>query len=55
MPAEYTCPTCNQTFREDTYEGVIKRAAAHDHEHHGGPAQVTPEIEAALRGRVTER
>ena len=50
MPVEYDCPTCDETFREDTVEGVIKRAAAHHHEHHGGPAEITPEIEAAVRG-----
>lgn len=28
MPLEYHCATCNETFREETYEAVIKRAAA---------------------------
>jgi hypothetical protein len=55
MPHEYHCAKCNETFREDTVEGVLKRAAAHDHEHHGGPAEITPEIEAALRADVRER
>lgn len=54
MPAEYHCPTCNETFQEESYEGVIKRAAAHAHDHHGGPAQITPELEAALRANVRE-
>jgi hypothetical protein len=54
MPLEYSCPSCNHTFREETYEGVIKRAAAHDHEHHGGPESVTPEIEAALRSATVQ-
>ena len=53
MPAEYHCATCNETFAEETAEAVIKRAAAHNHEHHGGPEAITPEIEAALRSRVT--
>src|SRR4249920_1423272 len=37
MPLEYHCAQCNETFREDTVEGVLKRAAAHNHAHHGGP------------------
>jgi len=53
MPAEYHCATCNETFSEETAEAVIKRAAAHDHEHHGGPEAITPESEAASRSRVT--
>jgi hypothetical protein len=36
MPVEYQCPSCNETFREQTVEAVLKRAAAHDHTHHGG-------------------
>jgi hypothetical protein len=54
MPAEYRCATCDETIRDDTVEGVLKRAAAHEHEHHGGPAEITPEIETALRGQVQE-
>jgi hypothetical protein len=54
MALEYSCPTCNQTFRETTAEAVIKRAAAHHHEHHGGPESITPEIEEAIRGGMVE-
>ena len=54
MAFEYNCPDCDETFREDTAAGLIKRAAAHNHEHHGGPAEITPELEAALSGRVRE-
>jgi hypothetical protein len=54
MPAEYHCATCDETFQESTVEGVLKRAAAHNHDHHGGPAEITPEIEAALRSGVRE-
>ena len=49
MALEYDCPTCNQTFNEETFEGIFKRAAAHAHEHHGGPESLTPELEAAIR------
>jgi hypothetical protein len=54
MAVEYTCADCNETFREDTWEGLIKRAAAHNHEHHGGPSEITPELEAAIRGSGRE-
>ena len=54
MIAEYTCPTCNETFREETAEAVLKRAAAHNHRHHGGPESLTPELEARLRGLIRE-
>lgn len=54
MPAEYSCPTCNETFQEATPEAVLKRAAAHNHSHHGGPEAITPEIEAALRAQIRE-
>jgi hypothetical protein len=54
MAFELSCSECNETFRDDTYEGVIKRAAAHAHQHHGGPEAITPEIEAALRAAVRE-
>ena len=54
MPAEYHCAECNETFAEETVEGVLKRAAAHNHQHHGGPEAITPEIEAALRGQIRE-
>ncbi len=54
MALEYSCPTCNETFREETAAGAIKRAAAHNHEHHGGPEAITPEIEAALKAAMKE-
>jgi hypothetical protein len=54
MAVEYSCPTCNETFREDTAAGLIKRAAAHNHEHHGGSESITPEIEAAVNGGMRE-
>ena len=54
MPLEYHCAQCNETFREDTVEGVLKRAAAHNHAHHGGPESLTPELEAALRADIHE-
>jgi Protein of unknown function (DUF1059) len=54
MLAEYHCPTCNETFREETVEAVLKRAAAHNHDHHGGPESLTPELEAALRAQIRE-
>ncbi len=54
MPHEYSCENCPEAFREDTAEGLIKRAAAHNHDHHGAPAEITPEIEAAIRGRMVE-
>ncbi|MBY0396934.1 MAG: hypothetical protein K2X91_10765 [Thermoleophilia bacterium] len=37
-----------------TAEDAIKQAAAHSHDHHGGPAQITPELEAQLRNRLRE-
>ncbi len=54
MPLEYHCPTCNETFREETAAAVIKRAAAHNHSHHGGPESITPEIEAAITQGIHE-
>jgi len=54
MVAEYHCAGCNETFREDTVEGVLKRAAAHNHDEHGGPASITPEVEAGLRANIRE-
>ena len=54
MPLEYDCPSCNHTFAEETVEAILKRAAAHNHEHHGGPEGLTPELEAAIRGGVRE-
>jgi hypothetical protein len=54
VPYEYHCATCNETFAESTVEGVLKRAAAHNHLHHGGPESITPEIEAALRAEVRQ-
>lgn len=40
----YHCETCTGQFGEESYEAVIKRAAANEH----GEA-ITPEIEAAVR------
>ena len=54
MPATWSCDQCQEVLKDDSYEGVIKRAAAHNHDHHGGPAQITPELEAALRANVTQ-
>ena len=54
MAYEWKCNDCDETYREDTAAGLIKRAAAHHHEHHGGPAEITPELEAALRSQMTE-
>jgi len=54
MIAEYRCATCNETFREETAEAALKRAAAHNHAHHGGPESLTPELEAALRAQIRE-
>jgi hypothetical protein len=54
MPLEYHCATCNETFRENTVEAVLKRAAAHNHAHHGGPEALTPDVEAALRSQIRE-
>jgi hypothetical protein len=54
MPLEYHCETCNETFAEETVEGVLKRAAAHNHQHHGGPESLTPEVEAALRAKIKQ-
>ena len=54
MIAEYHCETCNETFREETVEAVLKRAAAHNHQHHGGPEAITPELEAQLRAAVRQ-
>lgn len=51
MPLEYHCATCNENFREETYEAVIKRAAAHNHAHRGGPESLTPELEAQPRAK----
>jgi Protein of unknown function (DUF1059) len=55
MIAEYHCASCNETFSESTVEGVLKRAAAHNHDHHGGPDTLTPELEASLRAAITTR
>ena len=54
MPLEYSCPTCNETFEETTAAGLMKRAAAHNHAHHGGPESITPEIEAAINAATRE-
>jgi hypothetical protein len=54
MPLEYHCDTCNETFRDETAAALIKRAAAHNHLHHGGPESITPEIEKAIRGKMVE-
>jgi hypothetical protein len=40
----YHCETCKGIFGEESYEAVIKRAAANEH----GQA-ITPELEAAVR------
>ena len=56
MAHTYSCDQCDETLpRRTATEGVIKRAAAHNHDHHGGPAEMTPEIEAALRANVTQK
>jgi Protein of unknown function (DUF1059) len=54
MALEYHCPTCNETFREETAAALIKRAAAHNHSHHGGPESITPEVEAAITSGMRE-
>ncbi len=54
MPATWNCDQCGEVLKDDSYEGVITRAAAHNHDHHGAPAQMTPELEAALRAAVTQ-
>ncbi len=54
MVAEYHCRACTEPFSEDTVEGVLKRAAAHNHTHHGGPEAITPELEAQLRAAITQ-
>lgn len=54
MAARYDCPECSDSFEVATADEAIKRAAAHNHDHHGGPAQITPELEAALRANITE-
>ena len=43
----YQCGTCKGSFDEETYEAVIKRAAANTH----GSA-ITPVLEAALAARA---
>ncbi|HTI35351.1 MAG TPA: DUF1059 domain-containing protein [Miltoncostaea sp.] len=53
MAYEYSCPSCGETLRADTAADLIKRAAAHSHQHHGGPESVTPEIEAAIQADMT--
>lgn len=55
MSYNWTCPdhVCGAELSADTAEGLIKRAAAHNHEHHGGPAQITPELEAMLRSAMS--
>jgi hypothetical protein len=52
MAYELDCADCDETFREDTVEGVLKAAAAHHHQHHGAPPSMTPELEQALRAAV---
>jgi hypothetical protein len=54
MAFEYRCSHCPETIQDDSIESIIKRAAAHNHDHHGGPEEITPEIEAALRADVSE-
>lgn len=41
----YHCGTCRGSFDDETYEAIIKRAAANSH----GEA-ITPQIEAGLAG-----
>ncbi len=55
MAHTWSCDQCEEKLADDSYEGVIKRAAAHNHEHHGASAEMTPEIEAALRANVTQK
>ncbi len=52
MIAEYHCQACNETFSEDTVEGVLKRAAAHNHTHHGGPLYPSPSPLDRTRSRM---
>ena len=52
MALEYTCPTYNGTCLNATVEVILKRAAARNHEHHGGSESITSEIEALLKGIV---
>ena len=54
MAFEYRCSMCPETIQDDSIESIIKRAAAHNHDHHGGPAEITPELEASLRARTNE-
>lgn len=54
MAFEYRCTQCPETIQDDSIESIIKRAAAHNHDHHGGPAEITPELESSLRSSVTE-
>ncbi len=54
MPATWNCDQCGEVLKDDSYEGVIKRAAAHNHDHHGAPAQMTPALAAALRAAGTQ-
>jgi hypothetical protein len=54
MSLEYHGATCTETFREETYAGVIKRAAAHNHLRHGQPESLTPKLEAAPRAQIRE-
>jgi hypothetical protein len=54
MALEYHCAQCNETFREEAVKGVLRRAAAHNHQHHGGPESLTPELEAARRREIRE-
>jgi hypothetical protein len=54
MAHEYRCPECGESFTEGSWEGIIKRAHAHAHEHHGVPESLTPEIEKALAASTRE-
>jgi hypothetical protein len=54
MAFEYRCSMCPETIQDDSIESIIKRAAAHNHDHYGGPAEITPELEASLCARTNE-
>jgi hypothetical protein len=53
MAYEYNCPSCGETLHAESAADLIKRAAAHSHQHHGGPESITPEIEAAISAEIT--
>lgn len=53
MPTVYNCPHCDHKEEVTTAAEAIKRAAAHNHEHHGGPPEITPELERQLHPHLT--